>query len=81
MGDPPGDIGPGRRPLSRDQIGDVVEGDDIAEDLLACGFGGDPDQKVPLAPARSILIWPSATRSGRLRTLLEQLRPFPVRRR
>ncbi len=36
MGDTARDIGPGRRALRRDQVGDVVEGDDVSRRQVRC---------------------------------------------
>ena len=41
MRDPPRDIRPGRLSLGREQIGDIIEGDDIADDLPVNPLGGD----------------------------------------
>ncbi len=49
MGDAAGDIGPGGLALRRQELGDVVEGDDKAADLaavlLGVGFGGDANEQ------------------------------------
>ena len=61
MGDAAGDIGPGGVALGRDQIGDVVEGDDKAMPCWPCSLGdlhaqrprraGALDPTSPLGPA------------------------------
>src|SRR5579883_3549588 len=71
VGDAAGDVGPGRLALRRQQLGDVVEGNDEAADLAAVdALGGDADQKgagavvaldldlrlgQPLRPARRVV--------------------------
>ena len=44
-GDASGDIGPGSLALRRQQLGDVVEGDNEAADFLRIVLGGDAHQK------------------------------------
>ena len=46
MGDAPGHVRPGRLALRRKQLGDVVEGDDEADDLLPVELGGDAHEQV-----------------------------------
>ena len=45
MGDAARDIGPGCLALRREQLGDVVEGDDIAFGFAVDALGGDADQQ------------------------------------
>ena len=50
VGDPPGDVRPGRLALSRQQLGDVVEGDDIAVDSALPLLGGGPGEQRAQGP-------------------------------
>src|SRR6516165_6292074 len=45
------DVGPGRLALGREQLGDIVEGDDKTADLVIIVLGGDPYQERPIALA------------------------------
>ena len=51
VGDAPGDVGPGRRALRRDEVGDVVERHDVALVRAPRGFGRDPDVEVAFPSA------------------------------
>ncbi len=53
MGDPSGDIGPGRIPLGRNQLGDVVKGDNISVLFCIRCFSGYPNDKTALRTAAS----------------------------
>ena len=47
MGNAPRDVGPGGVPLRRNEIGDIVEGEDMAVLFGIRGLGGDPGKKAP----------------------------------
>ena len=67
VGDAPGDIGPCGGALGRQKLGDVVEGNDIADDVFAHAFGGDAYQQRVL---------PALAHQFDLR-LLQPFRPAP----
>ena len=56
VGDAPGDVAPRRHALRHDEVGHVVEGDDVALEVAVVGLAaGDADEEVALAGAAAEL--------------------------
>ena len=51
MRDAPGDVGPGRGPLREHELGDVVDGDDVAVLRLGGLLAGDAHREISLLAA------------------------------